>query len=217
VEAEPSAHPDAPVPAAGEIAAPAVEPFAIPESCAAKAEICALPAGFARALCKRRSADVALAMFKSSSPWTRAYVRRATDAWYTENRLAAPARLELDEEVIIIQSRAGASGGVQIEGMGNYDVYRWDGTCASLMSDEVTFEKPPAPRAATIAWTHLGDDVRQALLRDRAIVRGADLQRNRCRDDRRGAPCATATSALSDRVAAFVRGGGDVPLIPPND
>ena len=56
-------------------------PLEVPSECAeAGAKICTPPAPFVTQLCQSKSADFALSMFRKSTPWTRAYLRRNMEA-----------------------------------------------------------------------------------------------------------------------------------------
>ena len=187
-------------------------PLEIPTDCAASdAKICTPPADFVKQLCQAKSADLALSMFRKATPWTRAYLRRNMEAWYTGVRLASPVQLVLDEEVIVIASRTGGSGGIQVSGSGSYDVYRWDGKCVSVMADEVTLRRPPIPESAPIAWKALTEPTREALLGDRGIKFRRDLERDRCSADSSAPRCTEATAALIRLIADYVRKGGKLP------
>jgi hypothetical protein len=187
-------------------------PLVIPTECAASgAKVCTPPADFVKKLCEAKSADLALAMFRKSTPWTRAYLRRDMEAWYTGVRLASPVQLVLDEEVLVIASRSGSSGGIQVSGSGSYDVYRWDGKCVSVMADEVTMRRPPILQSAPIAWKSLTEATREALLDDRGIKFRRNLQRDRCSDDSSAPRCTEATAALIQLIADYVRKGGKLP------
>jgi len=123
----------------------------IPTECATSgAKVCTPPTAFVAKLCQWRSPDVALSMFRKGTPWTRAYMGRRTEAWYMGARHSAPVQMTVGEEVIVLAARGGGTGGVQVSGSGSYDVYRWDGQCASVMADEVRLRRPPAPTAAPI-------------------------------------------------------------------
>ena len=184
----------------------------IPTECAtAGAKICTPPASFVAKLCQSKSADVALSMFRKSTPWTRAYLRRDMEAWYTGVRLSSPVQLVLDEEVIVVATRSGGSSGIQVSGSGSYDVYRWDGKCVSVMADEVSLRRPPVPQSAPIVWNSLNEATHEALLDDRAIKLRLDLQRNRCSTNSSAPRCTETTAALIRLIADYVRKGGKLP------
>jgi hypothetical protein len=133
------------------------------------------------------------------------------EAWYTGSRLASPSELVLDEEVIVLESRAGGSGGMQVVGAGSYDVLRWNGVCVSVMADEVTFAKPPVARVAPIEWKRLTHEIRDALRRNAAVKWRHEAQRRQCEADTDAPRCTDATRSLSQSIADFVRKGGEVP------
>jgi len=190
----------------------------IPTACATSgAKICTPPASFVDKLCQLKSPDLALTMFRQSAPWTRAYMGRRTEAWYMGARHSAPVQMAMDEEVIVLARRGGGSGGIQVSGSGSYDVYRWDGQCASVTADEVSLHRPPAPGSAPIVWQSLTEGTRQALLDDRGIKLRRDQQQDRCSKDDAAHRCTDATAALTRAIADYVRKGGKLPaarLIP---
>ena len=184
----------------------------IPSVCApSDTKICTPPSPFVAKLCQSKSPDVALSMFRKSTPWTRVYVRRETDAWYMGARHSSPVKLLVHEEVIVVASRSGGSSGIQVSGSGSYDVYRWDGQCVSIMADEVSVRRPSIPESAAIAWNSLTEATRQALLDDRAIKSRYDQQRDRCSADSNAPRCTDATTALMRLITDYVRRGGKVP------
>ena len=184
----------------------------IPTECATSgAKVCTPPTSFVDKLCQSKSPDVALAMFRKSTPWTRAYLVRSMDAWYMGARRTSPVKMVLDEEVLVVASRSGGSSGIQVSGSGSYDVYRWDGRCVSVMEDEVSLRRPRAPESAPIVWTSLNDATRQALLDDRAIKSRSERQRDRCSSDSSAPRCTEATAALVHLIADYVRRGGKLP------
>ena len=192
----------------------AEEPAAleIPTECATSgAKVCTPPTSFVDKLCLSKSPDVALAMFRKSTPWTRAYLVRSMDAWYMGARRTSPVKMVLDEEVLVVASRSGGSSGIQVSGSGSYDVYRWDGRCVSVMEDEVSLRRPRAPESAPIVWTSLNDATRQALLDDRAIKSRSERLRDRCSGDSSAPRCTEATAALVHLITDYVRRGGKLP------
>jgi len=193
--------------------AQAEEPAAleIPTECATSgAKVCTPPTPFVAKLCQSKSADLALSMFRKTTPWTRAYLRRDMEAWYTGARHSSPVHLVLDEEVIVVASRSGGSNGVQVSGSGSYDVYRWDGRCVSVMADEVRLRRPPVP-AAPIVWQSLTEATREALLDDHGIKVRRNQQHDRCLKDSSAPRCTEATAALVRVIAEYVRKGGKLP------
>jgi hypothetical protein len=184
----------------------------IPSGCAtADTKVCTPPSAFVAKLCQSKSPDLALSMFRKSTPWTRVYLRRDTDAWYMGARHSSPVKLLLHEEVIVVASRSGGSSGIQVSGSGSYDVYRWDGQCVSIMADEVSVRRPSMPASAAITWNSLTETTRQALLDDPGIKSRHDQQHDRCSADSNAPRCTEATAALVHLIADYVRRGGKVP------
>jgi hypothetical protein len=184
----------------------------LPTACATPgAKICTPPAAFVDKLCQLKSPDLALATFGQSTPWTRAYMGRRTEAWYMGARHSAPVQMAVDEEVIVLATHGGGSGGIQVSGSASYDIYRWDGQCASVMADEVRLRRPPAPGSALIVWQSLSDPTREALLDDRGIKGRRDQQQERCSKDTSAHRCTEATTALTRAIADYVRKGGKLP------
>ncbi len=184
----------------------------VPTECASQSEeICTPPSSFVRELCRKRQPNVALTLFRKGTPWTRTYVRvRNMEAWLVGGRRASPAKLKLFEEVIIVRDRAARDGSIKVSGAGSFDVVRWDGTCVSVMSDEVSTRPPAMPEVATIQWKRLDPRVRKVLVGDQRIAYRDEKRREHCRGENQRR-CEAARLRLSDMVASFIRDGGSVP------
>jgi len=188
----------------------------IPESCAAEEDGFCLPAAaFVEKLCAVPQATVALTLFRKGTPWTRAYVRpMQIEAWYASGGRSEPAKLTFAEELLVLARRDGATGGVQVSGSGSYDVLRWDGTCVSVMSDEITIRRPGNPDVAPIQWKRLDPDVQSSLEKDKKIAFRLEGRRGACAEIGPGADrkCAKAEQGLARIIGEFVRAGGEVPV-----
>jgi hypothetical protein len=189
----------------------------LPTACAEDGKICTPPQEFTKRLCQRSTPDLALTMFHKQMPWTRAYVGRDMEAWYTEGR-SRPRELKRGEEVLIVAHRSSA-GSIQVNGAsGSYDVYRWDGTCVSVMANEVTLFGPAQPKVAPINWRRLDDHIRDKLVEDKRIKHRNKARLKNCRSSKANPRlCERAQGGLSRMIAEYVRRGGDVPqprLIP---
>jgi hypothetical protein len=190
----------------------AAEP--IPTECAADGNgACTPPAAFVEKLCLSPDPNVALAMFQKSTPWKRAYLRRDMEAWYVNGVRQNPQKLKFGEEVIIIADRSQGPGGIQVSGSGSYDVYRWDGSCVSLMSDEVALKPPTTPEVAPIPWKLLDSSVQATLERDQRIVQGNEERRKACKElsEKGQQKCERAHLGVSRLIAEYVRSGGELP------
>ncbi len=206
---EPPASPTA------EVIEPAHQPMVLPLACADKdAEMCVPPADFVERLCATRHPNVALAMFNKGTPWTRAYVRvQKLEAWYVPAGRSRPLELKFAEEVLVIADRSAGPGGMKVSGSGSYDVYRWDGSCVSVMSDEVSTRPPGTPDVAIIPWRHLDDNIRDVLMEQRSIQFRNGLRVKSCKENAAAKKCLRARAGLSRMVADCVRRGtAELPL-----
>ncbi len=153
----PPAAPPAPTAAPEAASAKAVDPddkpsTELPTACAeGDDKICMPPKAFVKRLCAGFFPDAALIMFKKGTPWTRGYLRLNVEAWNASGGMSSSDKLVFDEEVLLVAHRSADTGGMTVSGAsGSYDVLRWDGTCASLMGEEVTTKLAPAPKHAKI-------------------------------------------------------------------
>src|SRR6185503_13326120 len=177
-----SAAPDAAKPAED----PADKPYGkIPTSCDSQTNgVCLPPAEFAKRLCGASYPEVALAMFSKGTPWTRGYLRREVEAWNASGGgpRSSSEKMAFEEEVVIVVYRAANTGGMTVSGAtGSYDVLRWDGSCASLMGEEVTTRAPLSPKHAKIPWKSLEDPTREALLANEKIGKFAAERKKECK------------------------------------
>jgi hypothetical protein len=215
----------APAPSTEASAAPTAAPVAdedqpfgkIPTECAtAGAKVCTPPAKFVKRLCAGFYPDVALAMLAKGTPWQRGYLRvKAVEAWNASGGMSSADKLVFEEEFVIVARREAAQGGIQVSGAGgSYDVLRWDGTCASLMEDEVSLRGGGAPKHAKIPWKNLDEKVRDALAANDKIGKVYAERRKECKGATMGdvsAKCQKADDQLSTVVVDYMRGGGAVP------
>ncbi len=195
-------------------AAPAVDASAIPTDCKQNGDLCLPPAAFTKKLCGGMNPDVALAFFRKGTPFSRGYLKMTVDAWNASGGASSADKLVFDEEVIILLARKNETG-IQVSGAsGGYDVLRWDGTCATLSAEELTFSVPPKPKNAKVVWKDFSEATQNALLGDPGI---AKLNKDR-RDECKGASigevskkCVTLVDKLSGAIVEHVRGGGEIP------
>jgi len=166
-------------------------------------------------LCSNVNPDVALVYFKKGSPFTRAYLTGTTDAVNASGGASSQDKLVFDEEVIVLSMKKNTTG-IEVSGAnGNYDVLRWDGSCASLAGGEITFKAPPTkPKSARLEWKMYSDESQNALIGDPAIAKLNKTRRDECKGVTLGdvsKACQVAVDKLSDAIPAFIRGGGEVP------
>ena len=204
-----------------EAAAPEVKkeepgPVPIPEECAQPGEkMCTPSPEFVEQLCDSTRPNVALTMFRKDAPWTRAYVRvNKLEAWYASGSRSRPAELSFREELIVLKDRSASADGMVVSGAGSYDVLRWDGSCVSVMNDEISMYPNGMPDVANIEWRRLDPDIQTALEEDQKIVLRNKSRREKCKSGGPGADrsCSKAKKGLSRMIAAYVRRGGDVPI-----
>ena len=194
----------------------AEEPKGIPEACAGDSAACVMPKGFVKRLCNGVYPELALYLFQKGSPWRRAYVAVKEVAPF--NGLGGPSaeeKLTLDEELLVLSQMKADTGGMQVSGAsGSVDVLRWDGTCATLSTEEVRFQAPPKAKHAIIPWRILEDGTQEALKQNEALAKVAIERKKECKGATMGAvsaKCEKADKALNDLVVEAVRTGTTIP------
>lgn len=187
----------------------------IPTKCAKK-DPCVPAAGYVKALCKSSYPSVALNFFRGGTPWQRGYLTRKTEAINASGGISGEGYLEFDEEVIVLQKRKNDYGGMQVSGsMGGYYVLRWDGTCNDIAGEELTFNKPPQPKAAKIEWRFLEENTQEALRADEKLNEMINARRKECKGASSGEvskKCVDLDKKLTEAIAKTVRGGIDLPV-----
>ncbi|APR86468.1 Hypothetical protein A7982_11817 [Minicystis rosea] len=215
----------APLPTAEASAAPTAAPVAeedqpfgkIPTECTdSQGKMCLPPAKFVKRLCAGFYPDVALSMLGKGTPWQRGYLRvKSVEAWNASGGVSSAEKIVFEEEFVILARREAKTGGIQVSGAGgSYDVLRWDGTCASLMEDEVSLRGSSTPKHAKIPWKSLDDKVRDALAANDKIGKVYADRRKECKGATMGdvtAKCQKADDLLSTVVVEFMRNGGALP------
>jgi hypothetical protein len=196
--------------------AEAAKPRTLPTECEEKGKLCLPPAPFVKRICNDSFPDVALAMLAKGTPWSRGYLRvKSAEAWNASGGVSSADKLVFEEEFVLLAHRDGNTGGMQVSGSGGgYDVLRWDGSCASLMDEEVSLSPSPSPRYAKIPWKNLEDKVQAALLADEKINKVYTDRRKECKGATIGdvsAKCVKLDDLLTKVVFDYVRGGGSVP------
>jgi hypothetical protein len=205
------------VPTAPEAKPDADEAKGMPTACAptGASKLCTPPAGFVKRLCAGSFPSATLEMFKKDSPWQRGYVTRTVEAWNASGGAASNEKMQLDEEVIVVVHRAPEAGAMQVSGAsGGYDVLRWDGSCATLMAEELTLRKPAAPKAAKVPWKILEDATQEAMLADPKVAAAVAERRKECKGATMGdvsAKCVKVDQKLDKVLVEYVRAGGAVP------
>jgi hypothetical protein len=217
--ADSAAAPD-PAPKKAEEPGPAADLNVIPDKCAdGQAEgICAPPRSWVQALCGTYpKPEIALAMFSKKSPFTRVYMNRNMEGWYTSGQQSTSAKLIFDEELIVLTHLRVNKGGMVIgNGATPYDVLRLDGVCSSVFSEAITQKRPPSPKYALVPWQHIEQNVKDALLADPSIASAETSRRKECKGTTSlgvvSPKCAGADDRLSKAIVDYVKNGGEVPL-----
>ncbi len=191
----------------------------IPDACAGgNTDACVMPRGFVKRLCSGAYPELALYFFQKDTPWRRAYVAvKEVRPFNGFNGPSAEEKLVFEEEVLVLGEKKVDTGGMQVSGAsGSVDVLRWDGTCATLSSEEVRFSPaPPSPKHATIQWRFLEDATQDALKKNEALEKIVIERKKECKGATMGsvsAKCEKADKALNDLVVKAVRTGTTVPL-----
>lgn len=218
-EAEPqAASPAAAAPVAEAPATPAsgggAAPGSVPTQCFKSGAVCSPDPQFVKRLCNGKYPSLGLYLF-SNPKWTRGYLTRRTQAWNASGGASDSGWVEFDEEVLILYARVADAGGMQVSGAGgSYDALRWDGSCVTLQSEEVTMSKAPAPKYPPIDFRYLDDDTQEALRKDEKVNKAWQERRKQCKGATSGEvslSCVKADDSLTKTVIAFVRGGGSIP------
>ncbi len=186
----------------------------VPTQCFKSGAICSPDPKFVKRLCGGKFPSVGLYLF-SNSAWSRGYLTRRTQAWNASGGASDSGWVEFDEEVLILYARVADANSIQVSGAGgSYDALRWDGSCVTLQSEEVTFSKAPAPKYPAIDFRYLDDDTQEALRKDEKLNLAYLERRKECKGATSGEvslKCVKADEKLTKSVISFVRAGGNLP------
>jgi hypothetical protein len=210
---------EARVAAASPAAMPIVEVAAeepvrsLPTQCVeGEGAVCTLPADFGARLCAGAYPEVALHLFAPKTPWKRVYLQKSFQAWHVGGR-GEMRELRAGEEVLVVKTGRGDLTGGQA-----FDVLRWDGTCVSLMEDELSFRKPPSAAPANIPWKRLEPEFQSAFAEEKHIEGLRVNQAKLCDDpaadkEPRRSKCELARRQLSQAIAHSVAKGKALPAL----
>lgn len=211
-DAAPEAKGEAPAESEGA----AADAGGVPKECLQGVEPCVPARAFVKKLCNGNYPAVSLYLFANGSPWGRGYLRGRAKAWNASGGASDNTWLEFDEEVLVIAVRKAAAGGMQVSGAGDsYDALRWDGSCVTLSSEEVTLDRPPSPKSAKVEWRYLDDNIQEALRADSTVNDAYLARRKECKGAVSGdvsLACVKADQKLSDAIVSYLRKGGALPL-----
>lgn len=187
----------------------------VPTTCETKGKVCLPPVAFAKKVCDKGNSDMALYLLRKGSPFTRAYLTHDTEAWNASGGASSNDKVLFDEEVIVMVERAAQTGGIVVgNGGSSFDVMRWDGTCVSLQSEELTFTPPPKAKHARVDFHALTSTITDVLLKDEKILKTFKERRTECKGQWSGdvsAKCVKLVQQLSEQVWDYVAKGGEVP------
>ncbi|MEI9935858.1 MAG: hypothetical protein WDO69_01410 [Pseudomonadota bacterium] len=195
---------------------PADAPITVPTACVKSGRFCLPDQKFSKRMCNDSSPSLALYLFGNGFGYTRGYLTRKTQAWNAAGGASDNTFLEFDEEVLLLVERGGDTGGMQVSGAGGgYEALRWNGSCVTLAKEEVTLDKPPAPKAAKVEWRFLDDNVQAALREDSTINGAVTKRRQECKGAVSGdvsMTCVKADDRLTQVLVEYLRKGGKVPV-----
>ena len=216
VAAAPAAEAAPPLEPSAESKSGAPEPITVPTACVKSGRFCLPDQKFSKRMCNAGSPSLALYLFGNGFGYTRGYLTRKTQAWNAAGGASDNSFLEFDEEVLLLVERGGDASGMQVSGAGGgYEALRWNGLCVTLAKEEVTLEKPPAPKAAKVEWRFLDDNVQAALREDKAINAAVSKRRQECKGAVSGdvsLSCVKADDKLTQVLVDYLRKGGKVPV-----
>jgi hypothetical protein len=186
----------------------------VPTKCHKAGSICSPDPKFVKRLCNGKFPSIGLYLF-SNPAWTRGYLTRRTQAWNASGGASDSGWVEFDEEVLILYARVADAGGMQVSGAGgSFDALRWDGSCVTLQSEEVTMSKAPSPKFPPIDFRYLDDDTQEALRKDEKVNKAWIERRKECKGATSGdvsLKCVKADDGLTKTLIAYIRAGGSVP------
>jgi hypothetical protein len=169
---------------------------------------CALPVAAVSGLCRHKNPDAAVRMFAADTAWQREYVRvKEVEAVNTLGP-SGDTDLLFDEEVIVLDGASAAKEQMRVSGTNGHHVLRLDGTCATLMDDELTAIRPPAPHHAPLRWSSLDARLQGALLEDEDVKTARDAERSICKGSTlfsTDTHCAEAAQRLTDAIEKAIR------------
>ena len=217
---EPESAAPASEPAAAPSSAPEAKketaPLSVPTGCADKGRFCLPDQKFSKRMCNDSYPSLALYLFGNGFGFTRGYLTRKTQAWNAAGGASDNTFLEFDEEVLLLVERGADKNAMQVSGAGGgYEALRWNGSCVTLAKEEVTLDKPPAPKAAKVEWRFLDDNVQEALRQDETINSAVQKRRKECKGAVSGdvsLTCVKADDHLTQVMVEYLRKGGKLPV-----
>jgi hypothetical protein len=97
--------------------------------------------------------------------------------------------------------------------MGSYDALRWNGSCVSLMAEEITKQKPPKLLHSRVEWRSMSEPMQEALRSNEQIVETYRARRSECKGATMGEvskKCEQLDDKLVALIVKHVREGGQL-------
>jgi hypothetical protein len=185
-----------------------------PVRCAKKKGECLPPADWVKKLCNDIYPDLALHLFAPSTPWKRLYMTARAEPFNASGGMSLMGDPMRPGEEVIALARREDSGRIQMGDTAGYDVFRWNGACATIHDGDFTTEEPNEVRHANIEWRRLGLPLRLALEAEPSIGEVYETRHSKCRGKSIGKvsrECVEYDGLLTAEVVRYVRNGGKVP------
>jgi hypothetical protein len=190
------------------------KPPPFPQRCASKRGECLPPAEWVKKLCDDIYPDLALHLFAPKTPWKRLYMLARADAFNASGGMSLVGdQMQPGEEVIALRRRNN-DGPLRVGENAGYDVFRWNGACATIHDGDFTTAMPNEVRHSSIEWRRLGLPLRQALEAEPTIGEVYETRHEKCKGKSMGivsADCEKYDLMLIDEVVRYVKRGGKVP------
>jgi hypothetical protein len=168
-------------------------------------------------LCQKKYSGVAIKMFEKAAPWQHGYIIvKDVAAVNSHGGPVANTRLEFLEEVVVLRMRPNKYREMVADMPTSYDVFRFDGTCATLAEDEFMTRKPVLPpRYAPFFWAQIDPAIRRALSQDSKVDKARLNQTELCHGSiltGGHAACKDATQQLARAILSATSNGSVLPL-----
>ena len=177
---------------------------------------CLPPAHFAESMCKGNYPSVALAMFQKSTPWQRKWVNvRTLEAVNAFGGSSSGGPLTFGEEVVLLRSQQAGGQGMQVSGVEDVEILRWNGTCVTVRESELVEYVPGLPKHTPITWAYLDESTQEALLANKTIANAREQQRRECKGSSKrdlSPSCEKSSGALDSAIVIAVRKGLALPM-----
>lgn len=178
---------------------------------------CYPPEDFVHLLCQKKYPGVALKMFAKNAPWQHGFIKvKDVAAHNAHGGPSANTRLEFLEEVILLRVLPNRYREMMSDRLTIYDVFRFDGTCATLAEDEFMTKKPVLPpRYAPFVWSQMDPVIRRTLSQDPNVEKARMNQTELCHGSiltGGNKACREATQQLARAMLNAATNGPALPL-----